>query len=359
MRGAIVLALVAVLATLTVGPQTAEAALTVTGSWWDPEFPQSPERITLSAEVAPDPDHAITWVGATYCTIPVGSCTFHTMEYTGTGNVWNVTVDMYEGALGAKFLAFAVDNSSARSDSANQTITYGLSIALDASMTPQTAVPGDPITVSGQVLYNGNESVPAEGSDVMIKLDGAVLWTGRTDADGFFAAGFTAPFSLGAHIVNVSASVRRLAQTADFPLSVVPTPQPDFSVTSVVLVTPLAEEGETVTLRAVVTNIGNLEGSGRVTITVDEVTVGTKDITLEVGGSEEVTATWVAAAGSHEVTVLIDAAGDGNPANDASAPLVISSRPVPSGPPFLLIGAILGILGAAIVGALVWRRKKG
>ncbi|HKZ48504.1 MAG TPA: hypothetical protein VJ397_06935 [Thermoplasmata archaeon] len=359
MRSALLVAGLLLMVLVGSPPAARAVGPTVTESWWEQRYPQSPEQISLMARVVPDGGNPIVDVSATYCTVPVGVCTFHRMNYSGADDVWRVVVDMYEGAVGAKFLAYAVD-SNAMTQGTNETIVYASTLSLDASMDAQVVLQDATLTVSGTGTYNDNASVPLETSDVAVSVDGTPAWSGLTDAEGRFSHAFTAP-ALGDHIVRVTASNRTLSQSVDLPLSVVAEPVARVQVKSVELLTALAEEGDTLTFRVVVENVGNLAGNGTVTLRVGNETILNTTAALAPSEEKLFTANWVATAGSHEVSAAVDGAGNGG-GNTQTIPITIkpvtSTDPVDTGPPLLLIAAAVVLLAlAGIAGALLIRKR--
>jgi len=333
-------------------PEAHAVGPTVVESWWEPKYPQSPEQITLLTRVIPDGD-PVTRVDAGYCTIPIGTCTFYPMNPIG-GDVYSVTVDMYEGAVGSKFLAYAFDGTT-RSQGINETITYAQSLSVRGNLVPWTALPGDTVTVSGDVLYNNNASTPAEFTTVTVRLGSSVLWDGATDAVGRFSYSWPASSELGEHALTVTAANRSLTNSYNTALLVVSTPQPDFAATLVEFVPAQPDPGETVSIRAVVSNLGNLAGTGTLTVAVDGKALKTETVTLDPAQDHEVTASWVVTPGRHSVTLTVTGSGDTNHPNDVETLSIGRAED----PPYVMIGAGVGIAAIALVaGALFLRRRK-
>jgi len=353
MRLALLLAVLVATGFLPLLPQPARAVgPIIVVSYWDPEFPQTPERLTLMALVQSDGVNPIVSVEGTYCTVPVGVCTFHTMSNAG-GDVWNVTVPMYEGAVGAKFLAFAYDGTVATTG-LNMSIHYANSMSVRATVEPATALPEGTVTASGTLLYNNDEDAPARYSTVTVSVDGTSAWAGTTNHDGTFSYSWAAPTDLGDHAVRITGTNRSITGSYNAGLLVVSTPQPDFEATSVALTPTQPKPGDTVSLTALVKNTGNLAGTGTVTLAVDGQSLKTETVTLDPGEEHEVTATWVMTGGAHTVRLSVSAPGDTNsPNNVESVPLGKAE------PPYLLIGAGVGIAAVALLaGALFLRRRK-
>lgn len=341
-------------------PVQAPGGPTILSTSWTQKYPQEPERIEVMSEVVPLPGTTIALVSVTYCTVPVGVCTYHNMAYTGSGNAWNVTLDMYPSATGAKVLAYAYDNASRLSTGVNMTMYYARTLVLDASLTPGTAPQGTPVILDGQLLYNGNTSSPAESSPVSVLLDNAPFWSATTDDQGRFSLTMTAPTLLGLHTLAITATNRSLTQTQTYELYVTATPEPDFQATSVAPATPLAKEGETVTLEATVTNVGTLAGTGTATLFLDGTSVHTETFTLLPGEMRNLTADWTAVGGEHQLNFVVTATGDTSTGNDQRTVTVAVTRPSSPDPPYVLIGlALVGVLAAILIGAFVLRSRRG
>ncbi|MBA5942710.1 MAG: PGF-CTERM sorting domain-containing protein [Methanophagales archaeon] len=134
---------------------------------------------------------------------------------------------------------------------------------------------------------------------------------------------------------------------------VVPDPA-EFTVANLVIRPAEVEPGETVTIRATVTNIGDEEGTHTLTLTIDGREIETRDVTLAGDATETVTFTVtkdVEATYSVEVDGLTDNFVVAAPVEEPP----VEEPPVPGVPGF---GAVLAIAGLLAVAYLVLRRKR-
>jgi len=122
-------------------------------------------------------------------------------------------------------------------------------------------------------------------------------------------------------------------------------PEPFTPTTSNLFITPAeAETGETVTINVLVTNTGDVSGTHRVTLKIDNVVVDTEDVTLESGARRTVTfITSRDEAGTYAVDV------NGLPGEFE----VIEGVPLPPEPTAVNWWLISSIIAAAVVIAVV------
>src|SRR3990172_967006 len=99
---------------------------TVIATWWEPKYPQEGDEFEVMTRITPEAGTNLTSVGVTYCTVPVGVCTFNRMALKA-GDVWNRSLDLYDGAVGAKVLIYAYDSASNLANGVNSTIHYAKS----------------------------------------------------------------------------------------------------------------------------------------------------------------------------------------------------------------------------------------
>jgi len=148
-----------------------------------------------------------------------------------------------------------------------------------------------------------------------------------------------------------------------------------FTTTNLVIAPDEADIGEAVTVSALVTNTGDLTGSYKVTLKIDNVAVATKDVTLIGGASQKVTFTTTRdTAGTYTINVnglsgtLVATAPPAPPAPAPAPPAPAPAPPAPAPPApapapptavnwWLIGGIIAAVIIISLVIILVIRRR--
>lgn len=227
------------------------------------------------------------------------------------------------------------------------------------TITPSEVDVSQPATVSVLVTNTGDIS----GSyDVTLKVNSTVVETKKLTLAG--GASDTATFTITRDQAGTySVAIDTMSGSLTVKQPVVPvTPKPAAFTTSGLTVTPAAvKPGETATINVTVTNTGELRGTYTATMKIDGTVVGTQDVTLAGGASQQVTfTTSKSAAGNYVVTI------------DTLTATIVVQTPVttPTTPPteeveptkvnwLPIIGGIIGgAIVIVLVVMLVMRRKK-
>ncbi len=171
---------------------------------------------------------------------------------------------------------------------------------------PAEAETGEDITISASVT-----SVSDEDNTYV-----ATLWidkTVETAIDIYLQAGETKPVSFivtrdaeGIYEVRVDRLFSSFSVTEAPPVPVTPViPAPaEFAITDLSVSPAEVETGQTVTISALVTNIGEEEGSYWVTLNIDGIPIDIQPVTLKGGASQKVTFTTSRdAAGTYTVSI--------------------------------------------------------
>lgn len=312
MRATIALLGIVLVSLLTsVVPPVRAPASDVSDWWWSPEYPVHPGNVTLYARLAPGT--VPQFVIASYCYLPPSLCLSIPMEYRSAEDVWVNIPDTnplknpntVEGVHGASYAVLIKDSGSLPQNTTKRYVPFITSLNITATFPSQTLNVGEGTSVELAALYNGNASLPVRTSAATVAIDDTIVYDGSTDALGQLIYAFNAPLTLGAHALRVTVSNGTLTRSEEKSFNVVLAPVPDFQILSATLLTPSAKEGDTVTLSVVVKNIGNAEGIGTVTLSLDDQPIHTVTVTLDPGVEEEVTTTWIATGGSHSISARV------------------------------------------------------
>ena len=183
------------------------------------------------------------------------------------------------------------------------------------------------VTNAGDVA--GSYRVTLEIDNVAVATEDVDLIGGASQTVTFITAEDVA----GTHTVNID------GLSGIFMVKTPPTPAA--FTTSALSISPTEVEiGESVTIGVLVTNTGELAGSYKVTLKIDNVAVATEDIDLAGGASQTVTfITAEDVAGTYTVSV-----------NGLSGTFTVKTAPTPTPtPPPINWGLIGGIIASVIV----------
>ncbi len=208
--------------------------------------------------------------------------------------------------------ASATPPTSAPTPTATPTASFTTS---NLTVTPNTVKTGEPATVGVTVTNNGGE----QGAyTVVVKLhDGTIVGTKDVTLAGGAKQNITLDISLnsaGTHMIMVDKLTRSLivqasAVTTPTPTPPAPTPPAPtppaptpptatgpaaFTIAEMGMDPGMPEPGDNVTVSVKVTNIGGQQGTYKVVLKVDDVTIKTQDVTLAGGASQVVNLTIIA-----------------------------------------------------------------
>jgi hypothetical protein len=170
------------------------------------------------------------------------------------------------------------------------------------------------IWVNGTALYNTEE--PVIHSDVEVRINETLFWTGITDDEGRYSVLIKAPDETGQYVVNVTVMNGSLTAYNETSISVTVTPQPDLAVLAedikYVSETEPPLEGDEVTLKVIVHNLGSVDAA---TITVTfyegvptgENSIGSYIISqISYGSSGSANVTWIPDNGTYDIWIVVD-----------------------------------------------------
>ncbi|RLJ01882.1 MAG: hypothetical protein DRP11_03745 [Candidatus Aenigmatarchaeota archaeon] len=208
----------------------------------------------------------------------------------------------------------------------------------DLSVTPAQVGVGESVTVSAKVTNVGEES----GSyTVTLKVDGVAVDSETVTLDG--GASTTVSFTVVKNVAGTY-TVAVDGLSGSFTVSAAPPPAPaEFEVSDLSVSPSEVEPGESVTVSATVSNVGEESGSYTVELKVDGVVVDSETVTLDGGTSTSVSFTVTSEVeGSHTVAV------DG-----LSGSFTVTAPPPPPPPPkpfpWIWVGLIVVIVVVVVL----------
>jgi hypothetical protein len=188
-------------------------------------------------------------------------------------------------------------------------ITY---LSLDLQTT--TCYPGQDIWVNGTARYSTDD--PVENSDVEVRINETLFWTGKTDTSGHYSVLITVPSELGGYTVNVTVEDGSLEAYNEAAISVTEKPLPDLFVRGEDITftstndPPLPDDS--VSISATVQNLGTANctdvsvnfyfghPSGGDLIGSDSIA------SIPVSGTGTASVSWIAVNGTHDIWVAVD-----------------------------------------------------
>ena len=250
-------------------------------------------------------------------------------------------VDPVTNMISAKVSHFSAFTILARTRPADFTLS-------NLSISPAEVNVKEAVNISTQVTNTGDLSGSYE---VILKIDNVVAQTKRVTLAG--GENQMVSFSVardtgGAYTVSVGS----LQGAFKVRLPQVPA---TFATKSLSIHPSEAQIGETVTVSTAVANSGDLAGTYKVVLKIDDVAVETKEVTLAGGASEKVTFTTVKdSPGTYRVNV--DNLSISVTVKEAALPVSPPASPPPQPPDASINWPILGgiIAGVILVGLLIF-----
>jgi chitodextrinase len=200
-------------------------------------------------------------------------------------------------------------------------------IELTEALKPTTTTPGGKVTVSGKATYDTN--VPVANANLQITItETNKKWTTNTDSKGAYSYIITAPQTPGRYTVEVYVTDGSLERETSKKFTVEEVP-PDLSIASgdISFSKSRPKDKERVVITVIVRNNGGSDAEGTISFYLDNIQSSTlfdrKDINVEKDNSVQLTATWTAKAGSHNIIVEIK---DVVPAEDVTTNNVGTKR---------------------------------
>ncbi|SFR69508.1 CARDB protein [Halogeometricum rufum] len=314
-------------ATLTVAETNAPPTVSITG----PSSAQVGDELTFEASAA-DADGSVAgydWTLGDGTTVSGQSVT-HAYAAAGEYEV-EVSVTDDDGATTTATQTVTVTEAPAPAD-----------FQVSGLTAPTTATQGDSVTVSATVENVGGQQAT---QTVAFSFDGSVAQTESVTLAG--GASQTVSFAVDTAGVAAGTYTHGVAtdnDTATAQLTVSePTPDPvpaDFQVTNLAVPSPVTQ-GDSATVTATVENVGDEQGTQTVSLSADGSAVGSEELTLAGGASQQVSFavdTTGLSSGAYAVvlatendsasaTMTVEAEADPEPPADGQASTNVSLSP--------------------------------
>jgi len=261
-----------------------------------------------------------------------------------------VTVDPIANTISAPVSHFTAFTVLAPARPANFTAT-------DLSITPAEIYLGESVSIKALITnigdFAGSYEVSLKVNDMIAQTKEVTLDGGDSEAISFNVT----PAIAGEHTVSINGLLGTV---------VVKAPEaPAAFTTSALIISPAKVNiGESVTISATITNVGDLTDTYKVTLTIDDAVVEEKEITLARGASREVV---FHTAKDTPGTYTVNVNGlSGSFAVEEMPPMPPAPPPAPLEPPpvapinWWLIGGI--IAAVIIIGGVTWlvvARRRG
>lgn len=178
-----------------------------------------------------------------------------------------------------------------------------------------TCYPNQEIWVNGTARYNSGK--PVVHSDVEVRINETLSWTGKTDSGGIYSALITVPGDLGQYAVNVTVMNGSMIGYNETSITVTELPQPDLVVHSEDItfaysrIVPLKDDEVDVTV--MIHNLGSANAQVVMISFYEGVPslgnlIGTDTISqISMGSSDTVTVKWNATSnGTFDIWVVVD-----------------------------------------------------
>lgn len=187
-------------------------------------------------------------------------------------------------------------------------------LQLSENLQMTTCYPDTYIWVNGTAKYNNGD--PVVNSDVEVKINETLTWSGKTDSTGNYSIFISAPSDLGNYYVNVSVINGTLDQVNSTSLTVCAVPQPDLAVSSdEVNVTSNYNpfiEGEEIEIKVIIRNLGT-EDVSNIPIKIfkghpslENMIVENNNLQINAGSYATYTLSWFPLNGTFDVWIVID-----------------------------------------------------
>jgi len=173
-------------------------------------------------------------------------------------------------------------------DSREVTVQEPAAFAVEIIGTTSPVVAGDTLSVTATVTNTGD----AETTQTITLIDTGFTDTEQDAAEVTLAGGASESVSLSWVPDDTGAGSVTVASDDDSAATTVTVQEPAaFELSAAVPAEPVLRS-ETMTVEATATNVGDVAGSGTITVKVDGTEVGTTDVALQAGASETVTVEW-------------------------------------------------------------------
>ena len=269
------------------------------------------------------------------------------------------TVHLEDDKVTAKVSHFTAFTILAHTSPASFTIT-------DLAVTPSEVNIGESVSISVLVTNTGDLTGSYE---VSLKIDDMVMQTKEVILDG--GSSETISFSLtpdtaGEYVINISG----LLGTGQVKAPKAPAA---FTISTITITPTEVNIGESVTISVIVTNTGDLTGSYKVSLKIDNILEETKEITLDGGESQKIVFT-VAKESTGTCKVEVDGLSDSFVVKEEIPPVAeeeisITPAPVPTPTPEptptpvvpnwgLIGGIIIGVVTTGLLSYFLVRKRR-
>jgi hypothetical protein len=239
--------------------------------------------------------------------------TFDSYLYTFTDTEGNLSQELMFTAAGEYTINVTITN---RSLSASREFTV---IVMDIPYFTQkvqmtTCYPDQQMWINGTARYNTDD--PVVNSDIQIKINETLFWSGKTDSEGNYSILVTVPSEIGDYTLNASVVNGTLTCYNETSITVVAVPLPDLAIssedTTVDSEYSPAIEGQEINITVVIENLG-LADCSDITLKIYNGLPGEGNLLSEndftqisCGGHATFSLFWTPLNGTYELWVLVD-----------------------------------------------------
>jgi hypothetical protein len=336
------------------------------------DFPKALETVTINATV-----HNIGGMDATAVTvlfyqdneaIPFNQKSIANIPANGTGVASTSWVGLVPKAYTIHVKTNCTADTNLANNGASRTVTVGLPsgpLVVAVALDPSSCDPVRPFWANGTVKL-ATQAQPGAAVTITIRdRNGVAVGTPAqttTDSNGAFAACLTSPAASGEYKVEAGASSGGLNGNATATLRVV---LPDLIVTIITFSKTAPNEGDDVKVTATLKNNGTAAAAAFIVAFYDGNSkfASVKAEALPAGNSTQVSATWKAIKGSHQIKVSADPDNKLNESaednNALTVPLDVKAKADGGGGnTMMLVGVVVVIAIVAVVAVLLIRRRK-
>jgi hypothetical protein len=292
---------------VTAGPP--DVAVSSTDISFSNDFPKTGENVKTNVTV-----HNVGGMDATAVTVriyvdqelvPYNEKDIALISVNGTGTAsfdWPATIPKTY-TIYIKVNCTADTNTANNQASRTITVTAGGPLLVAMGLDPASCVPGQVFWANGTVKI-GTQPISGAQVTVTVKPSGSPV-TATTDSDGKFSANLTAPATAGRYEVEASATSGTLKGNDTKTLTVV---LPDLELMALTFSNEKPKAGDTIKLTATVKNNGT---DSVPTFIVAFYSDGSKFTSekagpLAAGNQTEVTVSWKAVKGTHQMKAAAD-----------------------------------------------------
>jgi hypothetical protein len=235
------------------------------------------------------------------------------IEYTTTDENGNFTIDLPFDLHGEYQINVTLTNRTMSAYYETSVMVVGINY-LSEKLQMTTLYPDQVFWVNGTAKYSTDD--PVINSDIVLKINETLIWTGKTDASGNYAIQITAPSELGNYDLNASVTNGTLVHYNETSFSVTAVPLPDIFISNDDInvtsdYTPHIA-GSEIEIKVKIHNLG-LADCPEVTISIyngpiteDDLIVQNDDISVACGSFATYTLQWTTMNGTYDLYIYVD-----------------------------------------------------